>query len=121
MATTPLELDRNLFKERLSLLRQQIKLDATEIRSLKQTTRLEQRQGGGAWSQSQLAKRRHETRIRQLVSGLMRGKTWEQMESNHSQMEFRIITAVRLFWNREVNPDRQLETPLELRTTVETR
>jgi hypothetical protein len=68
------------------LLKQLVKADAVTIRSAKRAVRELQRAGLAAArpAQAGLAALRRDARVRLLVYGFARGRTWEQMEVIHA-------------------------------------
>lgn len=79
-------------------LKQQIKQDAVDIRARKQHIRMVQKSYGDASSdQSRLVYVRSEARARLLIYGLLRGKTWDQMEQKHEMTTALKYSLQRVF------------------------
>ena len=92
-----LEEEVQTFGARLAGLRALIRADAVEIRAASQALRAACR-GGDAAASSMMAALHHQrqrARARHLLSGLLRGRSFAQMESNHPDGDPRIRWALR--------------------------
>lgn len=78
-------------------LKAQIKEDAVKIPAQKKVIRDLQRTGDAASSQSHLASMRTEARARLLIYGLMRGRTWDQIEPKHEMTSNLRFAIKRIF------------------------
>jgi hypothetical protein len=86
---------------RLFVLKLAIKADAAWIRSEKPVVRALQRSTAddAPARQSALDKARFVARARLVVYGLLRGRTWAQIESNHPDGDPRLAYALARVWN----------------------
>lgn len=82
-------------------LKRRIKDDAVNIRTHKKELRLTQRQNPNDWhtavDQSNLMRERSLARARLLIYGVLRGKTWDQMEQKHTWNSWMKMTLTREF------------------------
>ena len=91
------------YRKLLALLKEQIKDDATSLRAEKCAVRDFQREfgsGSAATLQSQLHHHRLEARARLLIYGLLRGRTWDQIEPKHAEVNPLLRYWITQVWAR---------------------
>lgn len=101
----------------LAILKQGIKNDVEGIRTAKRFVREYQKAGdldAAAANQSALAKQRREARAWLIVYGLLRGRTWEQMERNHPEGDDSLKHTITQTWIYSLGGSK-LETPEALK------